>query len=94
MIILLAKTINTLNEKSIKYKVEQEGGELSMAFGLMASGAKTKVVLIPNETDIQIKVIGTEKTVDETALGEFLDTVIELKAIQEQEAKLIETLKA
>lgn len=89
----LANAINVLNEKGFKYKVEQKEAVLSMAFGLIAEGKKTKVEVIPGEVDIQIKVLGAEKQVDEAGLGQFLDTVVELKAIQEKEAQLLETLK-
>jgi hypothetical protein len=91
---LLANTINVLNEKGIKYKVEQKDATLSMAFGLIAEGKKNKVELVPGEADIQVKVLGTEKAVDEAGLGQFLDTVLELKALQEKETQLIDTLKA
>lgn len=91
---LLANTINVLNEKGFKYKVEQKDASLSMAFGLIVEGKKNKIEVVPGEADIQVKVFGTEKQVDEAGLGQFLDTILEIKALQEKEAQLIESLKA
>ncbi|PLS19149.1 hypothetical protein CVD28_01705 [Bacillus sp. M6-12] len=91
---LLANTINVLNEKGFKYKVEQKDATLSMAFGLIAEGKKNKVEVVPGETDIQVKVLGSEKSVDEAGLGQLLDTILEIKALQEKEALLVESLKA
>lgn len=91
---LLANTINVLNEKGVKYKVTQEATGLAMAFGIIAEGKKTKVEVIPGEAEIAVKGIGAEKSLNEEGFGTFLDTVVELRAIQEKEAKLLESLKA
>lgn len=93
---MLAIIINTLNEKGQKYKVSQdkETGIVSMIFGIMANGKKEKVEVVPGENTITVKLLETEKSIDEAGLGTFIDSIIELKALQEKEVKLIEALKA
>ncbi|WCK57285.1 hypothetical protein PP175_29280 (plasmid) [Aneurinibacillus sp. Ricciae_BoGa-3] len=90
---MIANVINQLNEKSMKYKVVQEPNGLSMAFGLITQGNKSKVVITPEEADIKVNVLDTEKTLDEPGFIAFLDKIAELRSVQEQEAKLIKELK-
>lgn len=91
---LLANAINILNDKGVKYRVEQKkGASISFAFGLHVKEKPEKIEVIPEETAIQVKVLGTEKKLDEAGFGLFLDTIIEIKALQEKEVQLIEALK-
>lgn len=88
----LANAINTLNEKDINYKVVTEGANLSIIFGVMARGQKTKVELIPGEEEIKALLLNKEKTLTPEELTVFIDNILELKAINEQETKVLEAL--
>lgn len=92
---MVATTINVLNEKQLKYKVSSKDGMISMIFGILTQGVtKNKVEIIPCESEILVKIFETErKFADEKAFGGFIDTILELKAIQEKETALIEELK-
>lgn len=93
----IAITINALNEKGIKYKVMQEGEQVYMAFGLIMNGEKGKIKVFPNGENIRIAVQesisdnekSVEKLVDEAGLNKFLDTVLEIKSVQEKDAELV-----
>lgn len=92
----IAVAINALNDKGIKYKV-MPGEQLYMAFGLIMNGEKGKVLIFPNEENIRIAVQksiqdnenSVEKVVDEAGLNQFLDTVLEIKSVQEKDAELV-----
>lgn len=91
---MLAIVINTLNDKGQKYKISQDKGVISAIFGIMANGKREKVEIVPVESEIIVRLLETEKRLDEAGFGTFVDSVLELKALQEKESKLIETLKA
>jgi hypothetical protein len=91
---MLAITVNTLNEKGQKYKLSQDKGVFSIIFGIIANGKKEKVEIVPVESEIIVKLLDTEKRLDEAGFGTFIGSVLELKALQEKESKLIEALKA
>lgn len=94
------KVINLLNEKGLRYKAGQKEGEMVFQFGLavvdFAKGKISKEVIeiIPKANDIIIVVMGKEKSVDLKGLEVFIDNVMKLKALQEEENKLISELSA
>jgi hypothetical protein len=99
MSILLAETINLLNEKGIKYKAEVKENVMSMKFGVVSLDAEKKAVssiitLIPQEKAVSVGVTGKEKSLDIKGLTAYVDTVVKLRALQEEEAKLYAELTA
>mgnify|MGYP000862523932 FL=1 len=99
--LLLANTINTLNEKELKYKVSNEGSDVTIVFGLIMKGQKSAAVLTPGDETIKVKIQKTEKADKEVvSLKEitgdefpaFIDNILELKALYEREAQLIKML--
>lgn len=91
---LVVETLNLLNEKGFRYKAEAREGNMSLKFGLLEEGKKSVISITPLEDTIVIQGIGNEKHVDVAGLELFVDNVTKLKALQEEEAKLLETLRA
>lgn len=92
---MLSIAINVLNEKEVKYKFSQKNGVSSMLFGLLTQGVKNKIEVLPSESEITVKIFDIEKKfTDEVGFGGFINTIIELKALQEKENALIDQLKA
>lgn len=97
---LLAETVNLLNEKGLRYKAGQKEGGLIFQFGLavvdFAKGkiSKEVVEISPKANHISIVMMGKEKSVDLKGLEAFVDNVLKLKALQEEENKLISELSA
>jgi len=92
--LLLASTINLFNEKELKYKMDSDGAAVKLVFGMIAKGQKTKIEIIPREDKIIAHVMGKEKEFTEASLLEFVDTVLEIKAVQLHEESLIEKLSS
>lgn len=97
---MVVETINTLNDKGQKYKaVTKEGGAV-FQFGIAVPDyankggkvAREVIEVAPKADAIQISLMGKEKTVDVKGLEDFIDGVSKLKALQEEEAKLIADL--
>lgn len=98
--LLLANTINTLNEKEFRYKVNSEAEGVSIVFGFISQGQKVKVEILPKDETVGIRLsssdkgVKSEKEVDKDGIVGFLDAVLEIKALNEQESTLFNSLVA
>lgn len=102
---MLAYSLNTINEKGIKYVVKQNAGAVSLTFGLVMAGERNLVEIVPSEKEVKVAIksadnksaVGSEVTFVEKEVEKklpvFLDKVVELKALQEQESSLAEEIK-
>lgn len=97
---LLVEALNTLNDKGLRYKAVTKEGAAVFQFGVavpdVAKGkvAKEIIEVTPKAETITISLMGKEKEVNGEGFATFVDGVLELKALQEKEAKLIEVLSA
>ena len=90
--LLLTNTINILNEKDLKYKVVSEGADISIVFGIMFQGQKSKVELIPGDEVVKTRLLNSEKEISADELPAFVDNILELKALYERETEIFKLL--
>lgn len=97
---MVVEIINTLNDKGQKYRAVTKENVPVFQFGIAVPDyakkegkvAREVIEVSPKAEAIHISVMGKEKEVDAKGLEEFLDNVSKLKALQEEEAKLVAEL--
>ncbi|MFF2531244.1 hypothetical protein ACFVS2_20290 [Brevibacillus sp. NPDC058079] len=98
--IFIVQAVNTLNEKGLRYKAIEREGQPVFQFGIVVPDAqkgkvaKEIVEISPKAEGIAISLMGKEKPMDGKGFEEFVDGVLKLKALQEEELKLISELSA
>jgi hypothetical protein len=98
--IFLVQTVNTLNEKGLRYKAIEKDGLAVFQFGIVvpdaANGKVSREVIevTPKPKGITISLMGKEKILDGEGFGGFVENVLRLKALQEDESKIIAGLCA
>jgi len=91
---MLVTAINKMNEIELSYKMENKEENILIVFGLKVDGEKNRIEIHPTNEGIQITGIGEEKSLSEEEFFTFVDTMKELKVLQEQAKELIKKLVA